>query len=366
MSKTSFAKTEAKNIQQSLDTAFTEDDFHILMQLMSRFPHYSYRNILILKARCPHAQMLKKYRTWFKLGRAVRENEKAIHICSFFGEDDEEKRGEEKASGQRGKNSKHRSKQRGESEKRDYRYVPLFDISQTGELEDFEGEAVPYAPLDMTPRHRQNVVAFNQDVPGFGELMAVLQSVSPLPISFSAEIAQDGILLGQDIIIQTGITQLRAVRAALTQIVHAMLHTRCSDKALKAAEAESVVYVVSQRLGLETAGLRFQRIGDFGASREKNEKKAFLDTVQKTAMFLTDSIEGEQEARRLGYNTADFYMLLAGKTASRLLRAGHRVWLVDPDTLGGKWAASAKEIEDHNGPFAVERAEWHNATGRAA
>jgi len=246
------------------------------------------------------------------------------------------------------------------------RYVPLFDISQTGELEDFEGEAVPYAPLDMTPRHRQNIVAFNQDVPGFGELMAVLQSVSPLPISFSAEITQDGILLGSDIIIQTGITQLRAVRAALTQIVHAMLHTRCSDKALKAAEAESVVYVVSQRLGLETAGLRFQRIGDFGASREKNEKKAFLDTVQKTAMFLTDSIEGEQEARRLGYDTADFYMLLAGKTASRLLRAGHRVWLVDPDTLGGKWAASAKEIEDHNGPFAVERAEWHNATGRAA
>lgn len=366
MSKSSFAKTEAKNIQQALDTAFTEDDFHILMQLMSRFPHYSYRNILILKARCPHAQMLKKYRTWFKLGRAVREDEKAIYICSYFGEDDEEKGGEEKTSGQRAKNNRRQNQRRGESEKRDYRYLPLFDISQTGELEDFDGEAAPYAPVDMTPRHRQNVVAFNQDVPGFGELMAVLQSVSPLPISFSAEIAQDGIVLGSDIIIQTGITQLRAVRAALTQIVHAMIHTRCSDKALKIAEAESVVYVVSQRLGLETAGLRFQRIGDFGATREKNEKKTFLDTVQKTAMFLTDSIEGEQEARRLGYDTTSFYLLLAVKTASRLLRGGHKVWLVDPDTLGGKWAGNVKEIEDHKGPFAVERTEWHSATGRAA
>ena len=50
------------------------------LDTMSRFPKYSFRNLILIVSQKPDATRVMGYQSWKRLGRHVRKNEKAIRI----------------------------------------------------------------------------------------------------------------------------------------------------------------------------------------------------------------------------------------------------------------------------------------------
>ena len=50
------------------------------LDTMSRFPKYSFRNLILIVSQMPDASCVMGYQSWKRLGRYVRKGEKAIRI----------------------------------------------------------------------------------------------------------------------------------------------------------------------------------------------------------------------------------------------------------------------------------------------
>ena len=52
------------------------------LDVMARFPRYSFNNCILIAMQCPQAQMVQGFRAWKKLGRSVIKGEKGIGIIA--------------------------------------------------------------------------------------------------------------------------------------------------------------------------------------------------------------------------------------------------------------------------------------------
>jgi hypothetical protein len=90
------------------------------LDYQSRFHHYSFSNVVLIASQCPDATRVAGFRTWKRLDRSVRKGEKAIWVVAPMV----------------AKNAENGTVDE-ERVIRGFKYVPVFDISQT------EGEDVP-------------------------------------------------------------------------------------------------------------------------------------------------------------------------------------------------------------------------------
>lgn len=341
-----------KMLQKGLEELFTGDKYKAFLKMTARFPNYSYRNILLLLRQCPHASMTKGFKGWKKVGRSVMEGQKGLRIIAAFVKDDE----------------KENDKNKSEYDVDKFRRISVFDISQTEPLDGWQGDAFIVPEPVQIVQYPFGAKQLEGDVIGFAELMAVFDAISPFPISIEiisgprngyCNYSQNKIGIKQ------GMSQLQTVKTVIHEIAHGFLHFDVEkDKRQKEIEAESTAYIVCQYYGLDTSDYSFSYIAGYSTGKEKKELKDFLDTIQKTASFIIDAIEGEKEARRISYNNGGLSILVNQKTVMRLYRDGLPVYLVYPEK-GELFVTSKNEIEGHFGPFAVERGAWMGV-GKAA
>ena len=64
---------------ESLERGKSEELVQYL-NVMSRFPRYSFRNVMLIQIQKPEATRVMGYQSWRQLGRYVRKDEKAIRI----------------------------------------------------------------------------------------------------------------------------------------------------------------------------------------------------------------------------------------------------------------------------------------------
>ena len=118
-----------------------------------------------------------------------------------------------------------------------------------------------------------------------------------------------------------------------------------------------MTFIVSRHLDIDTSGFGFYEVTQHSAGRKQDVLEEYLDIVQKTALYLIDTLDGIREARRIAYPTSEYFLLTNQKTALRLLRQGHLVYLVYP-RQGELLAMNKKAVQDYDGPFAVPREGW--------
>lgn len=92
------------------------------LRTQSRFCDYSFNNTMLIAQQCPTATKVAGFRTWLKLGRRVMRGEKAIWIVAPVIYRDTTEGNDPESTSLHG-----------------FRYVPVFDISQT------EGDDLPEA-----------------------------------------------------------------------------------------------------------------------------------------------------------------------------------------------------------------------------
>jgi hypothetical protein len=173
-----------------------------------------------------------------------------------------------------------------------YRPVTVFDVSQT------EGKEIPKYPFQP-----EELIG---DVPYYDHMLTILKQISPVPITLE-EIkngAKGYFHLGeQRIVIQSGMAPLQTLKTEIHEISHAILHNAKTDNTepirmvsqnQREVEAESVAFVVTQYLGLDTSDYSIPYVAGWTEGDTDLLKKS-LETVRNAASQFIKDIEEQEE-----------------------------------------------------------------------
>ena len=333
-------------LKQGLDELFSGERYRDFLKMTARFPNYSYRNLILLLSQCPHATQVKGFRGWLAVGRAVRAGEKGIRIIAPFVKED-------------AKFEENIDDVDTDANVDVFRRISVFDISQTDGADSLPG--ISASPVQIAPFPFKTAV-LNGDVPNFNELFAAIKKISPYPIhieNISGDRKGYCSYTKEIIAVRQGLSQLHTIKTCLHEIAHALLHRAVANKERKEIEAESIAFTVCQYFNLDTSEYSFNYIAGYSIGKECKEITAFLDTIQKAASYLIDSIEGELERTRIAYDNSELCVIANHKTAMRLYSQGALVYLIYPGR-GEVFAMDKAQIQKHEGPYAVESSLWHN------
>lgn len=232
------------------------------LDLQASLHQYSFGNVLLIVAQCPGATRVAGFAAWKAMGRSVRKGEKAIRILAPM-----------------------LVKRLGEADTvdeaviRGFRYVPVFDISQT------EGEPIP-----------QPCSRLQWEVPG--ECFTRLVDVA-VALGYSVEEADlspgtngDCTFSRRLIRVERRNASAQRVKTLAHEIAHALLHEAVDDRRLAELEAESVAYVVCRHLGLDAGCYSFGYVATWagGTDRAIDGIRASATQIQRTASLVIDAL----------------------------------------------------------------------------
>ena len=280
-------KSILKKLEEGVKDLFTSEKYKQYLSTMSKFHHYSFNNTILIAMQRPDATLVAGYTAWKqKFHRQVKKGAKGITILAPVKLKEKEEDD---------------SKTEPENDEKEhkihllFRPVSVFDVSQT------EGEPLPSLGVDELTGNAEGYEAF----------MQAMRGLSPVPIRFN-EIKGGAKgyyhTVDKEIVIKKDMSELQTMKTCVHEVSHALLHDRDKmkdegvekDQQTREVEAESVAYVVCSYFNLDTGkDYSFPYIGMWSSSKEMNELKASMDTIQKTAAGLIDGIEANMEKQRV-------------------------------------------------------------------
>ena len=200
-----------------------------------------------------------------KLGRTVRKGEKAIWILAPM----ISPRNSDRLSGDR--------------EICGFKYVPVFDISQT------EGEDPPEVCSRLAG---DDPGACFFRLIGVAEALGYLVGEAELAPGTNGRCSFDR----RRIEVEVRNSPAQRVKTLAHEIAHAILHEGHQDRSLAELEAESTAYVVCQRLGLDTGAYSFGYVATWAGGGEQAISHKGVVCPDRTGGHRDDRFAG----RRIG------------------------------------------------------------------
>jgi antirestriction protein ArdC len=246
----------------------SSDEWRQYLDYQSRFHHYSFGNVILIMLQCPHASRVAGYRAWQRMNRFVRKGEKAIYVLAPMVY----------------KHSEDESTVTNEKVIRGFKYVPVFDISQT------DGEELPSVCDRLS----------GDDPSGlFAQLVAVAQSIGFIveDCELPGETNGDCTHALHRIRVKSTNSPAQRVKTLAHEIAHAILHETFEDRKLAELEAESTAYVVCQSLGFDTGDYSFGYVASWAGSGDKAAAaiKASGERIQRAAEAILRSFESDDD-----------------------------------------------------------------------
>ncbi len=234
------------------------------LDVMARFPRYSFNNCILVALQFPEAKIVQGFRAWKKLGRTVKKGEKGIDIIApMIGR----KKDDDGCS-------------RDESNEKlifGFKVVHVFDVSQT------EGDDLPeFAEVSGDPGDN-------------------IEAVEALIRSHGIELVYEAIPGGAEglskkgtIVVAPDPEPAARLGVLVHELSHEILHQpserrRETTKTIRETEAEAVSHVVCQALGLETLEHSADYIQLYNGDAEVLAKS--MDHIQKTAAKILEGIQ---------------------------------------------------------------------------
>lgn len=207
---------------------FNSERYQKYLVTFSKFTNYSINNTILIYLQNPNATLVAGYKAWeTKFNRHVKQGEKGIVILAPM------------------KYKKDTDDEDSEVYIR-FRTTAVFDISQT------EGEELPsFSPVSIV-----------KDVNGYQKLFTALAKLTDYKIEFAA-LAKDTCkgtcnFTTHTITIREGMSESENLSTLIHEIAHSILHEDEHNSRNQAeVEAESVAFVVSTFLGLDTSDYSF-------------------------------------------------------------------------------------------------------------
>lgn len=292
-------ETMNKGIYEYLDS----DRFKTLLDTMSKFHDYSMNNTLLILGQNPRATHLAGYNKWQQdFNRQVKRGEKGLMIWMPVEIKVKEKQYVLDENGNRilGDDGKFK-KEEVVVKKHTFKIGYTFDVSQT---EQIEGKEV----IELSP-----VKDLEGSVKDYQALTKALMEISPVPITIEAfEGSAKGCYnpLTNEIKIQPEMSEVQTIKTMIHEIAHSIVHSNENLDQLKQKEniefskserevqAESIAYIVSSHLGIDTSDYSFPYVATWGLSTEPSDLenvKQNLKCIKSTSFDLTSKIDTYME-----------------------------------------------------------------------
>lgn len=310
MSKEDENKKRQETIDKAIETMnkgvydyLDSDRFKTLLDTMSKFHDYSLNNTLLILEQNPRATQLAGYNKWQQdFNRQVKRGEKGLMIWMPVEIKVKENHYVLDENGNRilGDDGKFK-REEVEVKKRTFKIGYTFDVSQT---EQIEGKEV----IELSP-----VKELEGNVKDYPTLTKALMEISPVPIKIEAfKASAKGCYnsLTNEIKIQPDMSEAQTIKTMIHEIAHSIVH---SDENLnqlkqknnvefskneKEVQAESIAYIVSSHLGIDTSDYSFPYVATWGLSTEPSDLekvKQNLKCIKSTSFDLTSKIDTYME-----------------------------------------------------------------------
>jgi hypothetical protein len=232
------------------------DSWTTWLRVQARFHRYSFSNALLVALQRPGATRVTGFHTWRRLGRTVRRGESALWILApvtrrVVSDDDTQQNTRIVTA---------------------FRAVPVFDISQT------TGQDLP----EICTR-----LSGDDPLGAYARLLQVATSVDFTVEDHVFEDETNGDCSHQSrrIRVSTRLQPAHRVKTLCHELAHALLHAEPIDRGLAELEAESVAFIVSDELGIQSDRWSFGYVASWsgGGDEAIAAIKAAGVRIQRTA-----------------------------------------------------------------------------------
>lgn len=257
------------SLEKGVQDVYASGKYRKYLDTMAKFHDYSARNCLLIFMQRPEASLVAGFNTWKSdFNRHVKKGEKALTIIGGRQQKITVEEADEKTS---------------EKEKKEIKFTKffpcsVFDVSQT------EGDELPSVADKLTG-----------SVEGFKNLWETLIAISPVPVEFGECGGANGFYRRGEapfIRVQEGMSEQQTIKTLLHEIAHATLHAGDDAPGQRAreVEAESVAYVVSGHLGIDTSAYSFGYVAGWASGKETKELQESADCIREAAHKLIDDL----------------------------------------------------------------------------
>lgn len=266
-----------ESLSEGIEELTTSEKWKNYLNVQSKFHQYSFNNALLIALQKPNASRVAGYKKWKQLEHQVRKGEKGIVILAPIGrtrkvETDETAKSDEK------------------EEKKSFiagfTTVRVFDVSQTDgpDLPEVASKLEGLAPDGVFDRLTEfaNSIGFRVERP------ESLESGANGDTTHSSGLIR----------VVSANSEAQQAKTLAHEIGHALLHdpelpsTKDVARGLKELEAESVAYVVSQSLGLDSSDYSFGYVAGWGGGPDSVQKiRASASRIQKAASAVLKTFE---------------------------------------------------------------------------
>lgn len=274
------------------------EDYKRWLNFYDGFHQYSFRNTMLIYMQNPSASLCAGFNTWKSKKRYVKAGEKGLKILAPITEtvlrevpvlDDNGK----PMLDENGKEQTQKVKEKVFANK--FYVTSTFDISQT------EGEPIPELSYSGT----------SEKVENYGALKKVLEEIAPFPVEYTDELQEgcDGrcSYTAEQIYIRNDMEEAKTVEVLIHEIGHAYMHDKTrfeeakehlkviSDRDSREIQAESLSYIVTHKLGLDTSGFSFPYIAAWSSNHTEQEVMNAMIYIRDEADAFYDLIEKKLE-----------------------------------------------------------------------
>lgn len=273
------------------------EDYKRWLNFYDGFHQYSFNNTMLIYMQNPSASLCAGFNTWKNKKRYVKAGEKGLKILAPITEtvlrevpvlDDGKPILDE--------NGKEQTKKVKEKVFANKFYVTsTFDVSQT------EGEPIPELSYSGT----------SEKVENYGALKKVLEEIAPFPVEYTDELQEgcDGrcSYTAEQIYVRNDMEEAKTVEVLIHEIGHAYMHDKTrfeeakehlkviSDRDSREIQAESLSYIVTHKLGLDTSGFSFPYIAAWSSNHTEQEVMNAMIYIRDEADAFYDLIEKKLE-----------------------------------------------------------------------
>jgi antirestriction protein ArdC len=244
------------------------------LSAMAKFHYYSFGNVLLIAMQKRDATRVAGMYAWNQLGRRVRRGEKGIMIFApMVG-----RKRNKQTDNQKEEQTDAKTTNEPSAQLVGFRPVYVWDVSQTDGAELPQLDEAQGNPAEQLPRLIEFVKSQN------------------IKFEYSENIAPArGLSYGGLIRLLTNMTPAEEFSTLVHELAHEMIHKAerrtVITKTVKETEAESVAFVVSKAIGLETGKASSDYIQLYHGNAALLQES--LEVVQRTAAVILGAIAPE-------------------------------------------------------------------------
>ena len=270
-------KAALTRIEDGLATINTNEAWLSYLKFQSLFYQYSFGNAILIYTQNPEATYVRGYKAWNQLGRYVKKGSKGLAILApCFRKVEVFKEPENKIV-----------YNDAEGEKEEKKVISGFRVAYVYDIADTDGsdEYIPVLVKGLAGNSEQE-----QEI--YDRLLAVISNEYTITEVEGTASKGSYNLETQVICIRSDLEYLQKIKTLLHETAHAVdfkLHPE-PDVSRNRREliAESVAFVVSMRLGLDTSSYSMSYIQSW--LKDKDELKIIADTVQKVSYKIINML----------------------------------------------------------------------------